>query len=189
MKKRPAKRKRVAKDPKKALTSKINARLRAWYKAGISRDLVVSEIIDNIEGVTDTGKGYVRIEGELNDMLKATLESKIGTFTSKMKDIEEDAYNVHSIVPTRNELIGAYNKRLFMTNQMGSSFKKYYNIMDALSEETIMTDKSLRTKSGKKLDEAMKEIGSLLHDAEEAKAKEKIAEIKEVIERAKERVR
>ena len=189
MKKRPAKRIRVPKDPKKALTSKINARLRAWYKAGISKDLVVSEIIDSIEGVTDTGKGYIRIEGQLNDMLQRTLESKIGTFTSKMKDIEEDSYNVHSIVPTRQELIGAYNKRLFMTNQMGSSFKKYYNIMDALSEETIMTDKSLRTKSGKKLDEAMQEIGRLLRDSDEAKAKEKIAEIKEVIERAKEKIR
>ena len=189
MKKRPAKRKRVVKDPKKALTSKINARLRAWYKAGISKDLVVSEIIDNIEGVTDTSKGYIRIEGQMNDMLKSTLESKIGTLTSKMKDIEEDAYNVHSIAPTRNELIGAYNKRLFMTNYMGSSFKKYYNIMDALSEETIKVDKSLRTKSGKTLDQAMQEIGRLLHDSEEAKAKEKIAEIKEVINRAKERVR
>ena len=61
MNKRPAKRKRVVKDPKKALTSKINARLRAWYKAGISKDLVVSEIIDSIEGVTDTGNGYIRI--------------------------------------------------------------------------------------------------------------------------------
>lgn len=189
MKKRPAKRKRVVKDPKKALTSKINARLRAWYKSGISRDLVVSEIIDNIEGVTDTDKGYIRIEGELNDMLKQTLESTIGTLTSKIKNIEDEAYNVHSIAPTRQELIGAYNSRLFMTSHMGSSFKNYYNIMDALSEETIKVDKSLRTKSGKTLDQAMQEIGRLLHDAEETKAKEKIAEIKEVIERAKERVR
>ena len=189
MKNRPAKRKRVAKDPKKALTNKINARLRAWYKAGISRDLVVSEIIDNIEGVTDTDKGYIRIEGEINDMLKQTLESKIGTFTSKIKNIEDEAYNVHSIAPTRNEIIGAYNKRLFMTSQMGSSFKKYYNIIDALSEETIKVDKSLRTASGKTLPQAMQDIGRLLHDAEEAEAKEKIAEIKEVIERAKERIR
>ena len=188
MKKRPAKRIRVPKDYKKAFVSKINARLRAWYKAGISKDLVVSEIIDSIEGVTDTGKGYIKIEGELNDMLQQTLESKIGTLTSKMKDIKEDSYNVHSIAPTRNELIGAYNKRLFMTNQMGSSFKKYYNIMDALSEETIKVDPSLRTASGKTLDQAMQEIGRLLHDAEETKAKEKIAEIKEVIERAKERI-
>lgn len=189
MKKRPAKRNRVVKDPKKALVNKINARLRAWYKAGISKDLVVSEIIDSIEGVTDTGKGYIRIEGQMNDMLQQTLESKIGTFTSKMKNIEDEAYNVHSIVPTRNDLIRAYNKRLFMTSQMGDSFKKYYNIMDALSEETIKVDPSLRTRSGKTLDQAMQEIGRLIHDAEEAKAKEKIVEIKEVIEKAKERVR
>ena len=189
MNKRPAKRKRVVKDPKKALTSKINARLRAWYKAGISKDLVVSEIIDSIEGVTDTGNGYIRIEGELNDMLQQTLESKIGTFTSKMKNIEDEAYNVHSIVPTRKDLIGAYNSRLFMTSRMGSSFKKYYNIMDALSAETIKVDHSLRTKSGKTIDQAMQEIGRLLHDEDEAEAKEKIAEIKEVIERAKERIR
>lgn len=189
MKKRPAKRIRAPKDPKKALVNKINARLRAWYKAGISKDLVVSEIIDSIEGVTDTSKGYIKIEGQVNDMLQRTLEAKIGTFSSKMKDIEEDAYNVHSIVPTKQELIGAYNKRLFMTNQMGSSFKKYYNIMDALSEETIKVDPSLRTKSGKTLPQAMQEIGRLLRDSDEAKAKEKIAEIKEVIERAKEKVR
>ena len=189
MKKRPAKRIRAPKDPKKALVNKINARLRAWYKAGISKDLVVSEIIDSIEGVTDTGKGYIKIEGQLNNMLQQTLESKIGTFTSKMKNIEDEAYNIHSIVPTKQELIGAYNSRLFMTGQMGSSFKKYYNIMDALSAETIKVDKSLRTASGKTLPQAMQEIGRLLHDAEEAEAKEKIAEIKEVIERAKERVK
>ena len=76
-----------------------------------------------------------------------------------------------------------------MTNQMGSSFKKYYNIMDALSAETIKVDKSLRTSSGKTLPQAMQEIGRLLRDSDEAKAKEKIAEIKEVIERAKEKVR
>ena len=189
MKKRPARRKRVVKDPKKALVNKINARLRAWYKAGISKDLVVSEIIDSIDGVTDTGKGYIRIEGEVNDMLQRTLETKTGTFASTMKNIEEESYNVHAIAPTRGELIGAFNKRMFMTSKMGDSFKKYYNIVDALSDETIKTDKSLRTKSGKTLTQAMQEIGRLLHDDDEAKAKEKIAEIKEAIDKAKERVR
>lgn len=189
MKKRPARRKRVVKDTKKALVNKINARLRAWYKAGISKDLVVSEIIDKIDGVTDTGKGYIRIEGNVDDMLQRTLEAKIGTFTSTMKNIEEESYNVHKIAPTRGELIGAYNKRMFMESYMGKSFKKYYQIMDALSEDTIKVDPSLRTKSGKTLPQAMQEIGRLLHDADEAKAKEKIAEIKETIEKAKERVR
>ena len=189
MKKRPAKRiKRAPKDPKKALVNKINARLRTWYKAGISKNLVVSEIIDSIDGVTDTGKGYIRIEGELNDMLQQTLESKIGTFTSKMKNIEDEAYNVDKVLPTRQDYIKAYNSRLFMTKHMGSSFKKYYNITDALSDETLKVDPSLRTKSGKTLEQAMKEIGSLLHDGDETKAKEKITEIKEVIEKAKEKI-
>ena len=43
---------------------KINARLRKQYKAGVSEDLVSSEILDKISGVSVTAKGYVSIKEE-----------------------------------------------------------------------------------------------------------------------------
>ena len=167
-------------------------RISDWARNGVSEPHIATDK-DKMDISYSTLKEwknkYPAISAALKknkDIVDAEVEE---SFTSTMKNIEEESYNVHTIAPTRGELIGAFNKRMFMTSKMGDSFKKYYNIVDALSDETIKTDKSLRTRSGKTLTQAMQEIGRLLHDDDEAEAKEKIAEIKEAIEKAKERIR
>lgn len=146
---------------------KINARLRKQYKAGVSEDLVSSEILDKISGVSVTSKGYISIkEEDFNEALARSLDIRVKTLSEVKKDIKSETFNVHSTEPTEKELVQAYNSRLFMEAFMGKYFKKYYAVVDDKSAEN-----TIRRKQANKY---MTELGSLLNAGEDAKAKELI---------------
>lgn len=145
MKRRAKRINRKPKDQRKALISKINARLRKWYAAGVSEDLVSSEIIDNIPGVTSTAKGYVSIDPDLySEDLKNTLEANISTYTEFMQKIRDDDYNVDKKVSDDSYYIAKYNSRLYMNSMMQDKFKKYYDMVVFAPEEKVKTSAELK---------------------------------------------
>ena len=149
---------------------KINARLRKQYKAGISEDLVSSEILDKITDVGVTDKGYITIkEEDFNEALAQTIDAKVKTLSEVKKIMKEDAYNLNKIAPTEKELVMAYNSRLFMEGFMGSYFREYYAAVAGKNATQIKENENLRT-----LDSSMHRLGQLLHDGEDAKARELI---------------
>ena len=146
---------------------KINARLRKQYKAGISEDLVSSEILDKISGVSVTSKGYISIkEEDFNEALAKSLDIRVKTLSEVKKEIKSETYNVHSTEPTQKELVQAYNSRLFMEAFMGKYFKKYYAVVDDKSAEN--------TRRRREANDLMTDIGSLLSKGDETKARELI---------------
>ena len=146
---------------------KINARLRKQYKAGISEDLVSSEILDKVSGVTVTAKGYISIkEEDFNEALAKSLDIRVKTLTEVKKEIKSETFNVHSTEPTEKELVQAYNSRLFMEAFMGKYFKKYYAVVDDKSVEN--------TARRRKANDLMTDIGSLLSKGDETAARELI---------------
>lgn len=149
---------------------KINARLRKQYKAGVSEDLVSSEILDTITDVEVTAKGYITIkEEDFTEELAQTIDMKVKTWSELKKIIKEDAYNINKIESTEKELIMAYNSRLFMEGFMGNYFKEYYAAVAGKNATQIKENDNLRT-----LNSSMAKLGKLLHDSEEIKAKELI---------------
>lgn len=146
---------------------KINARLRKQYKAGVSKALVSSEIIDKISGVEDTDKGYITIkEEDFNEALAKSLDIRVKTLSELKKEIKSETYNVHSTEPTQKELVQAYNSRLFMEGFMGKYFKKYYDVVEDKSAEN--------TRRRREANDLMTDIGSLLSKGDETKARELI---------------
>ena len=149
---------------------KINARLRKQYKAGVSEDLVSSEILDKISGVGVTDKGYITVkEEDFNEELAQTTDMRVKTLSEVQKIMEEDAYNVNKIMPTKKELVQAYNSRLFMEGFMGNYFREYYAAVEGKSATQIKENENLRT-----LNDTMHKLGQLLHNSEETRAKELI---------------
>lgn len=147
---------------------KINARLRKQYKYGVSEDLVSSEILDKISDVGVTDKGYITIkEEDFNEALAKTIDMRVKTLSEVKKIMKDDSYNLNKIAPTEKELIMAYNSRLFMEGFMGNYFREYYAAVDGKNATQIKENEHLRT-----LDSSMHRIGQLLHDSEDAKARE-----------------
>ena len=149
---------------------KINARLRKQYKAGVSEDLVSSEILDKISDVGVTDKGYITIkEEDFNEALAKTIDMRVKTLSEVKKTMKDDSYNLNKIAPTEKELVMAYNSRLFMEGFMGNYFREYYAAVSDKTSTQIKENDNLRT-----LDSNMHRLGQLLQSGEDAKARELI---------------
>lgn len=148
--------------------NKINARIRAQVKAGVSRELIDSEILDAIDGVSTTKGGITIKEEDFTEELQQVLEQKIKTMSELIKSISSDAeaYNVRSKTPTKEELIGAYNSRNFMNKVMDNQFKKYYDLVVNNSVENVLTSPELS-----KMKDSMGDFARALRKNEMAEAK------------------
>lgn len=132
------------KTEKQKFIDKINKRIKAQIKAGVSWDLIQSEIIDSISGVTATKKGISIKDEDFDEDLKKVIEQKITTKTQLMSKIsKDDAYNIDKADPTEKDKIEAYNSRLFMNSVMDNQFKKYYDLIVNNSVENVLTSPEL----------------------------------------------
>lgn len=138
-----AKKKRVLSERQKYI-NKINARIRAQVKAGVTRE-AIDDILADINGVTLTHGGITIKDEDFDEDLKLVLDEKIKTVTELIKHIssDEETYNVVSDKPTKKELINAYNSRSYMNSVMDDQFKKYYDLVVNNSIENVKTSPEL----------------------------------------------
>lgn len=164
----------MAKSEKAKWLDKMRARMRALEKKGFETDYLKSKV-SKIEGVSLTGRSFT-VEGDLTDEIVTAVETAIPTATQFVEKLKEDAYNVHKAIPDTKELVRAEASRAFMTSYMDDYFKSYYDLVEEADKIPELTSKR------KRADSLMSEIGRLLHDGEETRAKEKIIKLKEFID-------
>ena len=127
--------------------------------------------------------------GKLLDDAKAS--SEIKRINERLKDLARNFGTDSKIYQQlQNTILNATAVENRQARAYGKIARQVYGSVAERKQSELLgiTDKrSFEFRS--KMDQAMKEIGSLLHDGDETKAKEKITEIKEVIDSAKEKIR